>query len=29
MNFDFEKNGAEFISRNENSKKVLETPNNK
>ena len=29
MNFDFEKNGAEFISRNENSKKVLGNPSNK
>ena len=25
-NFDLEKNGEEFISRNENSKKVLENP---
>ena len=25
-NFDLEKNGAEFISRNENSKKVLGNP---
>ena len=28
-NFDLEKNGAEFISRNENSKKVLVNPSNK
>ena len=28
-NFDLEKNGAEFISRNENSKKVLGNPSNK